>query len=204
MNLKRWLMLLPVALLCPTWALADPASADFEIIFAGFDPNKTLTATTNLDEIPPDLPQCIGSDCDEFVFDPLIRLNAGGGSPGVGTTFSFNTGTGAGFFDFKNESGVTFTSLEITYNLPKAEYDSLIAAGVVFACDPGTVFATCGVQVVDPPPDTDDVNFIFSGGSGIPSTAAPEPAQWIVISLGFAGIVIARRKFRASSAYSQN
>ena len=202
MNMKRWLMLLPVAVLCPTWAMADTTS-HFEIVLDGFDPGQNFTGTGNPDTTPPVLDPCLGTNCESIVIiDPLIRLNAGGGSPGVGTTFTFSTATGSGVFDFQNTSGEAFTSLELSFILSKAEYDAQIASGVVYECDPGNIFATCGFQVVDPP-SIDTINVFFSGGLGIP-TAVPEPAQWMVLSLAFAGIVIARRKFRANSAYSGN
>jgi hypothetical protein len=197
-DMKRWLVLIPVALLCPTWALAD-STQHFEIITDGFSSTQQFDATGNPDITPPDLPNCIGSTCDEIIIDPLIRLNAGGGSPGVGLTFSF---VGDGTFDFQNASGVTFTSLEISLTMSKADYNAILDAGGVFACNPGNVFATCGIEAIDPP-TTETLNYFYNGGAGIPSSV-PEPAQWIVLSLAFAGIVIARRKFRASSAYSQN
>jgi hypothetical protein len=199
MNMKRWLLLLPVALLCPAWAVADPMNPDLQVITDGFASDQEFDAAANPGTPPPDLPNCIGSDCDEFVFDPLIRLQAGGGSPIVGLTFSF---VGDGTFDFKNESGVTFSSLEITFSMSKDAYNAILASGAVFSCDPGDVFATCGIQAVDPP-GTETLNYFYSGGPGIPSIV-PEPSQWMFLSLALAGIVIARRKFRFNSAYSRN
>ena len=200
MNMKRWLMLLPVALLCPSWALADTTNPDLQIITDGFASDQQFDATGNPDNLPPPgtFPNCVGTTCDSFTIDPLIRLNGGGGSPIVGLTFSF---VGDGTFDFKNESGVTFTSLEISVTMSKDAFNAIINSGEVFSCDPGNVFATCQIQAIDPP-TTETLDFFYSGGPGIPSV--PEPSQWVVLSLAFAGIVIARRKFRSNSAYSRN
>ncbi len=194
-------MLAPVALLFPTWALADPTNPDLQVITDGFASDQEFGATANptLPDGESSLPDCIGTNCDEFVFDPLIRLNGGGGSPVVGLTFSF---VGDGTFDFKNESGVTFSSLEITFSMSKEDYLAILNSGAVFSCDPGDVFATCGIQAVDPS-DTETLTYFFTGGPGIP-TLVPEPSQWLFLSLAFAGIVIARRKLRPSSACSRN
>jgi hypothetical protein len=200
MNMKRCLMLLPVALLCPTWVLAAPAGPDFQVILDGFEPNQSFTGSPDQGSTPPGgLQPCLGTDCgDEVIIDPLIRLNAGGGSPGVGLDgFTFNANAnGAGTFDFLNTSGQTFTTLQISFTLTKDEFNAQLASGVVYTCDGGTYYTSCGFQVVDPP-NTDTINVDFSGGPGIPSTSTPEPAQWMFLSLAFAGIVIARRKLRA-------
>ncbi len=203
MNMKRWLMILPVALLCPTWAVADPAGPDFKIILDGFDPDESFDGTGN-GATPPDLQPCLGTNCDQTVIiDPLIRFAAGGGSEDVfGPDFSFSAGpNGTLNQDFLNLSGTTFTTLNITFTLTKDEYDAQIAAGVVYTCDGGPYFSNCGFLVTDPP-GTDTITAAFYGGTGIPSEV-PEPAQWIFLSVAFAGIVIAR-KFRANAACSRN
>ncbi len=204
MNLGRWLMVIPAVLLGATSLLADSAGPDFQIIIDGFDPGQSFDGAVN-QPTPPDLDPCLGTDCeDEVIIDPLIRLNPGGGSPGVGLDgFSFDANAnGTGTFDFLNTSGQTFTSLDISFTLTKDEFNAQLASGVVYTCDGGSYFTTCGFQVVDPD-GTDTINVDFSGGTGIPSTV-PEPAQWMFLSLAFAGIVIARRKLRPNSAYSRN
>ncbi len=203
MNMRRWLVILPVALLGPTWALADSGGADFQIVLDGFDPGQSFDGTLN-QPTPPDLSPCLGTDCDQtVVIDPLIRLEAGGGSPGVGLDgFNFTTPTGAGTFDFLNTSGETFTTLDLSFTLTKDEYDAQIAAGVIYSCDGGPYFSTCGFLVTDPP-GNDIISVDFSGGTGIPSEV-PEPAQWMVLVFAFGAIVVARRKFRPSSACSRN
>jgi hypothetical protein len=204
MNMRRWLVILPVALLGSTWALADSAGPDFQIVLDGFDPGQNFDGTAN-QETPPDLPPCLGTDCsDVVIIDPLIRLEAGGGSEDVfGPNFSFSAGpNGTLAQDFLNLSGQTFSTLDLSFTLTKDEYNAQIAAGVIYTCDGGPYFSTCGFDVVDPGTD-DTINVDFSGGQGIPSTV-PEPAQWMFLSLGLAAIVIARRKFRSNSAYSRN
>jgi hypothetical protein len=207
MNMRRWLMLLPVALLCPTWALADViAGPDFNITIDGFLPGENFGGAPDGQPNPefPTFP-CLGTNCDQTVIiDPLIKLNPGGHSPGVGLdgfTFSADE-NGVGSFDFLNTSGQTFTTLQISFTLTKDEFDAQIAAGEVYECDGGPYFATCNFQVIDPI-GNDQVLVNFGGGLGIPS-AVPEPAQWMILSLAFAGIVIARRKLRPNSAYSRN
>jgi hypothetical protein len=194
MNLKRWLLLLPVGLLGASGLLADTLSPHFEITIEGFDPFQSFNSVIDPSVIPPDLPPCLGCD-QEFIIDPLIKLNAGGGSTDLGpgtTTFSFadTTGTGTDTFDFANATGQTITSLAISFTISKTEFNNNINAGVEYTCDPGIYFTTCGFQVVDPG-DTDTITAFLSGGPGIPSV--PEPAEWAFLSLAFAGIVIARR-----------
>jgi hypothetical protein len=199
MNLKRWLLLLPLGLLGASCLFADTLDPHFEIIVQGFDAGQPFDSTIDPSTIPPDLPPCLGCQ-QEFIIDPLIKLNGGGGStdltPGT-TSFSFTNPTVScdpnivGAVCFANETLQTITSLAISFTISAAEFNNNINNGIPYTCDGGPYFSTCGFSVTDPPQNTVTVTTYFSGGPGIPSV--PEPAEWAFLSLAFAGIVIARR-----------
>ena len=189
MNMTRWLTLVALVLLSSSWALAD--TAHYEINLEGWDSPQEFTFIPNVTP-PTDLNPClpVGSVCG----DASVRINSGGGSTPENGTFTFNSdqvdANGNIFFE---NTGPTITSAEITTVLNVDELND------PFQCSGGDIFQSCGFVLSDPPSDvTLEVFFFNPFGEGIPS-AVPEPSQWILLSLAFAGIVVVRSRRKASA-----
>jgi hypothetical protein len=186
MNMTRWLMLAAAGLLSATWAQAD--SAHYVINLEGWDDPQEFTFIPNPilpppDEISPCLP--VGDICG----DASVRLNTGGGSTPEDGEFTFNSdqvdANGNIFFE---NTGPLIGSVEITVDLNTDELND------DFECSGGNIFQNCGFVLTDPPSgETLDIYYYnpFTPGGGIPS-AVPEPSQWIMLTLAFVGVIVAR------------
>ena len=199
MIITRWLMLAAVGLLGATWAQAD--SAHYVINLEGWDDPQEFTFIPNPilpppSEIDPCLPA--GNICG----DASIRISSGGGSQPEDGVFTFNSdqADANGNIFFEN-TGPLIGSAEITVELNTDELND------PFECSGGNIFQNCGFVVTDPPSGVFlDIYFYnpYTPGGGIP-TATPEPSQWIVMLLAFAGIIVARaRKASASLSCRSN
>jgi hypothetical protein len=196
MKMTRWLMVAALGMLCCTWAQADGLS-DFLINLEGWDNNQEFTFIGNA-QVPTDTSPCLPSG--SFCFDASIKTNNGGGStPEYSTTWTFNADQVDEFGNiyFDNDSGVTFTTVEISAIL-NADEDNL-----PFTCDGGVYFASCGF-VFNDAPDTLQVYFYNAyAGEGIP-TATPEPSQWLILLIALAAMIVVRiRKGSVSSSFAQ-
>jgi hypothetical protein len=192
MNMTRWVLVAAVGLLCSTWAQAD--SAHYVINLEGWDDPESFTFIPNPVLPPPDtINPClpVGDICG----DASIRLSSGGGSTPEDGVFTFNSdqADANGNLFFEN-TGPLISSAEITTTLTA---DQL---GEFFSCSGGDIFQDCGfIQ----PTNTDTLNIYFYDpyNNGILS-ATPEPSQWIILLLAFAGIIVARtRKGSANLSY---
>jgi hypothetical protein len=188
MKMTRWMMVTALAILGCGWARAD--SAHYLINLEGWDDPQEFTFIPNPvlpppSEIAPCLP--VGDICG----DASVRINSGGGSQDESGTFNFNSDQedANGNIFFAN-TGPLIGSAEITTILNPDEFSD------PFTCSGGDIFQQCGF-VLDISNGMETLNAYyynpFTPGGGIPSLA-PEPAQWIVLVLAFAGIIVARRR----------
>lgn len=213
MNMTRWLMVAALGALSCTWAQADsvpPDDGHYLIDLESWDADLNFNFMPNQGTPPPDISTClpVGAICG----DASIRIDNGGGSTGEDGNFSFNSGPAGTcgpnaptlacetlFFD--NE-GEPITSILITTILPTSELGQFND----YSCDGGALFQSCGFTITDPPGDTETLNIYFYNpfiANGI-ITATPEPSQWIVLVLAFAGIIAVRaRKQFANSPCAQ-
>ncbi len=197
MNMTRWLLAAAIAMLGSMWARADsvpPSDGHYEIELAGWDADQEFEFLPNI-PMPSDTNPCLpaGDICN----DPSIRLDNGGGSTGESGDFFFNSGSGTETLYFDN-LGAPITSVEITTVLNPDEYNES------FTCSGGDIFQLCGF-IVDPPAgsNTETLDIYFSdpyNPNGIP-TATPEPAQWIVLLLGMAGMIVVRARSASASSF---
>jgi hypothetical protein len=188
MNMTRLLALVAVGMLSAAWARAD--SAHYVINLDGWDDPQSFTFIPNPilpppSEINPCLP--VGDVCG----DASIRISNGGGSQDESGEFTFNSdqANADGNIFFAN-TGPLIGSVEITVQLNTDELNDQ------FECSGGNIFQNCGFVVNDPPSDvTLDIYYYnpFTPGGGIPSLA-PEPSQWIVLLVAFAGIIAVRAR----------
>ena len=198
MNMTRWMLFAALAALSSTWVRADPVPPDghYLIDLEGWDADEDFNFSPNPTSIPTDVSPClpVGDICG----DASIRIDSGGGSTGESGDFEFTSGDGTETLYFDNE-GQPITSIMISTTLFADENNDF------FSCDGGNLFQSCGFVLTDPPTgDTLDIYFYNPYTSnGIPSVT-PEPSQWIILLLAFAGIIVARvRKGSASLSSAQ-
>lgn len=193
MNTTRWLILAAASLLGATLAQAD--SAHYVINLEGWDDPQEFTFIPNPILPPPDdLSPCLpaGNICG----DASIHINSGGGSTPENGIFTFNSDqvddNGNIFFE---NTGPLIGSVEISTVLNVDELND------PFTCSGGDIFQNCGFVLTDPPSGVIlDTYFYdpYTPGGGIPRATTPEPSQWMVMALAFAGIITIRaRKQRA-------
>ncbi len=201
MNMTRWLMVALVAVLGSTWAKADsvpPSNGHYLLDLEAWDPNQDFNFIPNAvipppDEISPCLP--VGNVCG----DASIRIDNGGHSTPESGDFSFSSGPNGSTILFFENTGPAFTSVEITTILNTDEL------GDDFECSGGAIFQQCGFVEHDPPSGIELDTYFFDpyNANGVP-TVSPEPSQWAIMLLAFAGIIVARaRKQSASLSFAQ-
>jgi hypothetical protein len=197
MNITRWMTVAALGMLSCTWAQAD--SAHFLINLEGWDSPQEFTFIPN-QPIPDDLSPCLPAG--DICGDASIRINSGGGSPPIPGEFTFNSDQvdANGDIFFQNDSGVLFSTVEITVTLNADEVND------PFSCFGGNIFQQCGFLLNNNQGiETLDTFFYnpFTQGGGIPS-ATPEPSQWIILMLAFLAIIVVRsRKAIANSFFAQ-
>ncbi len=212
MKMTRWLMVAALGALSCTWAQADsvpPDDGHYLIDLESWDADLDFNFMPNQGAPPPGINSClpVGADCG----DASIRIDNGGGSTGEDGDFTFNSGPGGTcgpnaptlaceILYFDNE-GPPITSILITTILPTSE----LGENNDYSCDGGALFQSCGFTITDPPDEpTETLNIYFYNpysADGI-VTATPEPSQWIILLLAFAGIIAvrARKQFASSSS----
>jgi hypothetical protein len=203
MNMTRLLLVAALGVLGGTWAQADsvpPDDGHYLIDLEAWDANLNFNFMPNEGAPPGDINSCLpaGDVCG----DAAIRIDNGGGSTGEDGNFSFNSGPGGTcgpnaptlaceILYFDNE-GPPITSILITTILPTDE----LGPNNDYSCDGGALFQACGFTITDPPGDTEQLNIYFYdpyNANGI-VTATPEPSQWIILALAFAGIIAVRAR----------
>jgi hypothetical protein len=199
MNLTRWLMVAALGMLSYGRARAasiPPDDGHYLIDLEGWDADEEFGFMPNI-PTPPGTSACLpaGAICG----DASIRIDNGGGSTGESGDFMFNSGTGTETLFFDNEGG-PITSIEITTILNADELQDF------FSCSGGALFQTCGF-ILDPagaPVGTLEMFFSDPYSTNGIVTATPEPSQWIILALAFAGIIAVRaRKQFANSSFAQ-
>jgi hypothetical protein len=195
MNMTRWLMIAALGWLSSTLAHADTVAGHYEIILTDFNDNEEFNFNPNV-PVPGGLDSCYppGSICG----DPSFGLDAGGKSTPESGEYSFSSGaTGSTTLDYQN-TGAPITSVDIstTYST-----DSPTPPPLECYSD---IFADCGFSVTDSPTVYTINAYFYNPYAGGIATAVPEPSQWIILSLAFAGVIVARaRKGTASSSFAQ-
>lgn len=193
MKMTRWMMLAALAMLSSAWARAD--SAHYVINLEGWDDPQEFTFIPNPELPPPaDISPClpVGNICG----DASVRINSGGGSQDESGTFNFNSDQADqnGNIFFEN-TGPLIEAAEITTVLTSDES----APTFPFLCDGGDIFQQCGFVLQNSGGiETLDAYFYDPYNEGILS-ATPEPSQWIILVLVFAGIVVARARKRSAN-----
>jgi hypothetical protein len=190
MNMTRWLMVAVLVVFSSSRARADIATGEnFTITLLDWDPDQQFNfiPTTGLDTgdftNPDDF--CPGFDT---CFDPSANLMKGGDPTPESGEFTFSTGdTGTTTLSYTNTgSDVGELLLDLTSNGGQLEGNQ---DNEVFTCSGGDLFTNCGFNN-----DSFQVGF----------WSVPEPSQWIVLVLAFAGIIVVRaRKRSASSSFAQ-
>jgi hypothetical protein len=204
MSVKHWLLVAALGLLSSSWAQADsipPNDGHYTIELDDFDYPQTFSVTPDPELPPPSsiLP-CIPDT--GFCFDAAVRVNAGGGSEPEDGPYSFtdnapncmSTGLPGDYIcDFQN-TGPTFTALEISTELNNDEVND------PFVCNGGTIFASCGFTETDPPNSPSGIQlnvFFYNAYNGGVPTVVPEPAQWGILLLACAAVIVARKRQKA-------
>ncbi len=211
MNATRWLVIAALGMLGSTWAqaavLLPPASGEYTIGLTGWDPDDANTFTWQpiMDNSLPD-----GLTSDDFNFDgsdfcpgcidPRITLGPGGKSQDEDGTYTFTDGDGSqvvinGVVQTAGEAntGPFIKELLISVALNPDEVNEF------FSCSGDGLFSNCGLDY-----SGDTLYVLFEQGTGTGIGTVPEPSQWIILLLAFAGVIVARaRKGSASSSFAQ-
>jgi hypothetical protein len=206
MNMTRWLMVAAMGVLGCTWAQADsvpPDDGHYLIDLEAWDADLNFNFMPNQGAPPPDINSCLPVSDTTNCGDASIRIDNGGGSTGEDGNFSFNSGPAGTcgpnaptlaceILYFDNE-GPPITSILIQTILPTSE----LGPDNDYSCSGGALFQSCGFTITDPPDTpTETLNiYLYNpySANGI-VTATPEPAQWIILVLGFAGIIAVRAR----------
>jgi hypothetical protein len=219
MNAKKWLMIAALGMLGSTLAQAiavlPPPSGEYTIGLSGWDPDNGNTFTwqpISGSSLPDGLTAddfdftsgfgyCPAGDWECSCSDPTITLGPGGKSQDESGEYTFTDGDGNqvvinGVVETAGEAntGSFIGEVLIAVPLNADEVDEL------FSCNGDGLFSKCGFDYSD---GTLYILFEEGTGTGI-GTVTPEPTQWIVLLLGFAGVIVARaRKGSASSSFAQ-
>ncbi len=196
MSVKRFLLATGFALLCTGLAQADsvpPPSPYFTVTMTGWAPDESFLATSNSTYIRSEEDGytqnklCPSDDWECRCYDPRSTLNGAGDPIDFDGSYSFSTNAeGDATLQFLNV-GPNIETFLITTTITQAQ------EGETFTCS-SNLFAFCGFK--DPPGasgETLDILFTDPVNAGGIPTATPEPAQYALLLIAFAGIVVAHR-----------
>jgi hypothetical protein len=213
MNATRWLMIAALGMLGSTWAQASalpppPPSGEYTIGLSNWDPDNGNTflfqPISNVNSLPD------GLNANNFDFtgsgfcpncDPGITLGPGGKSQDESGEYTFTDGDGNQVFINGNNdtmngeanTGPFISNVLISVRLNSDEINAF------FSCSGDGLFSTCGFDY-----SGDTLYILFEQGSGTGIGTVPEPSQWIILLLAFAGVIVARaRKGSASSSFAR-
>lgn len=212
MNATRWLMIAALGMLGSAWAQASalpppPPSGEYTIGLTGWDPDNANTFTWEPitdGSLPDDLSSndfdFTGSGFCPGCIDPGITLGPGGRSQHEDGTYTFTDGDGSqvvinGVVQTAGEAntGPFISELLISVALTTNEN------GELFSCSGDGLFSTCGFDY-----SGGTLYILFEQGTGTGIGTVPEPSQWIILLLAFAGVIVARaRKGSASSSFAR-
>ncbi len=209
--MTRLLMIAALCILGCAWAQvarADSVAGHYTITLTDWDPCPGTATnpcqTFNFIPNPSDVDTSDYQDtfCPglEFCTDPKVGLQGGGKSTPEDGEFSFSSGPGTETLDFQNTGPeINEVLIDLTSNDGQPNPDQ---EGALFSCSGGTLFNSCGFN-------DDGLGILFYNNPDLPlgtgiATATPEPGQWIILLLAFAGIIVARaRKGSASSSFAR-
>jgi hypothetical protein len=184
------------ASLCAGWAQAaavPPPSPYFTVTLTAWADDEAFTATSNSNYSPSEEDGysqnklCPPKDWECICNDPHAVLNGGGDPIDFTGSYQFSANAdGDVTLDFEN-FGPNIETFLITTTITKAQ------EGEVFTCS-SNLFLFCGFK--DPPgANGETLDILFTdpvNPGGIPS-AVPEPAQYAMLLIAFAGVFVAHR-----------
>jgi hypothetical protein len=194
MNVKRFLLVIGLALMCSSWVYASTVVPGHFVVDlndvtgvdgGGWGANtlftdtvNTVTSTNGFNQsvcLDPDTGEAV-EDCDGG--DPRMGVNSGGASVPFPTSFNAD-GKGGGVFDFQNDGNKPIT--DILFVAPFNPNNS-------YSCD-SNIFAFCGFKIVNQG-GNQKLDILFVNGS---IANVPEPSEFLFLLGACAAVAVAHR-----------
>jgi FlaG/FlaF family flagellin (archaellin) len=198
MNMRGWVMVAALGMLSSVGAHATPLGDTFEITLDGWAPGETFTLTSfSSDQSTRGFTQnelCPNHDWWACTCDPGAKLTVPKDADYdyTGSPFTLTADSNGDLTATFTNTGPTIDALELTTTITNTQANQdIFTCSIVNGNTGGSIPGSfCGISVTGDPKLVVLYNL---GPNGIIGTAVPEPAEYALLLIGFAGIIVTRR-----------